>query len=92
VIEDNYEYRLEQNYPNPFNPVTNIEFSIKDDSFVSLRIIDLLGREVEVLVNEILTAGNHKIQYNGSKLEPGIYFYEILAGDFKDVKKLILIK
>lgn len=92
IIEKSYDFSLEQNYPNPFNPLTNIEFSIKDESFVSLRIYDLLGREVEVLVNEILNAGNHKIQFNGSKLESGIYFYEIFAGDFRDVKKIILIK
>ncbi|MFO7526631.1 MAG: T9SS type A sorting domain-containing protein [Ignavibacteriaceae bacterium] len=92
IIEESYDFSLEQNYPNPFNPLTNIEFSIKDNSFVSLRIFDLLGREVEVLVDEVLNAGNHKIQFNGSKLESGIYFYEIFTGDFRDVKKLILIK
>ena len=86
------EYKLEQNYPNPFNPVTVIGFSIKNNSFVTLKVFDTLGREVSVLVNKDLSAGYHQVQFDGSNLESGIYFYEISANGFRDVKKFILIK
>src|SRR5690606_11803704 len=90
--EVNYSYQLNQNFPNPFNPVTEISFSLKDDSFVTLKIFDILGREVAVLVNENLAKGNHHLQFDGSNLESGIYFYEIKAKEFRDVKKFILLK
>jgi hypothetical protein len=86
------EYKLEQNYPNPFNPQTTIEFSIKDNSLVTLKVFDILGKEVSTLVNDHLPAGNHQVEFNGSGLESGIYFYEIRANEFREVKKLILVK
>jgi hypothetical protein len=86
------EYKLEQNYPNPFNPVTVIGFSLKDNSFVTLKVFDTLGREVAVLVNKDLIAGYHQVQFDGSNLESGIYFYELKANEFRDVNKFILIK
>ena len=87
-----FSYKLLQNYPNPFNPSTSIEFSIKNDAFVSLKVYDLLGRKVATIVNEFLNSGTYKIHFDGSNLESGIYFYEISAGDFRDMKKFILIK
>lgn len=87
-----YQYKLEQNYPNPFNPITMISFSLKDDSYVTLQVFDILGRIVKTLVNERLAAGDHQVQFDGSNLESGIYFYEIKANNFRDVKKLILLK
>jgi len=87
-----FSYKLFQNYPNPFNPSTSIEFSIKDDSFVSLKVYDLLGRKIATVVNEFLNSGTYKVHFDGSNLESGIYFYEISAGDFRDMKKFILIK
>ncbi len=85
-------YRLEQNYPNPFNPNTIIEFSLKENSWVTLKVFDVLGREAAVLVNEELVAGNHQIRFDGSGLESGVYFYEIRAGNFRNIKKFILAK
>ncbi|MCL4279763.1 MAG: T9SS type A sorting domain-containing protein, partial [Ignavibacteriaceae bacterium] len=87
-----YDYILRQNYPNPFNPTTQISFSLKENSFVSLKVYDILGREVAVLVNEVLTAGNHQVQFNGSSLKSGIYFYEIRTDKFRDMRKLVLLK
>ncbi|RKY98904.1 MAG: hypothetical protein DRQ13_03060 [Ignavibacteriae bacterium] len=87
-----HSYELEQNFPNPFNPTTIITFSIKKESFVNLRIIDILGRDITTLVNENLPEGRHQVEFNGSSIESGIYFYEITANEFRDIKKLILIK
>jgi hypothetical protein len=89
---DDLTYSLNQNYPNPFNPRTTIAFSLKENSLVTLKVFDILGREVAVLVNGVLTAGNHQVQFDGNRLESGVYFYEIRAGNFRDVKKLILTK
>lgn len=85
-------YELKQNYPNPFNPVTQIEFSIPGDEFVTLRVFDILGREVTVLLSENMKAGRHTVQFDGSKLSSGVYIYRIEAGRFTDAKKMILIK
>ncbi len=87
-----HSYELEQNFPNPFNPTTTIAFSLKNDSFVTLRVFDILGKNAITLVNENLSAGKHQVEFNGSSIESGIYFYEIQAGLFKDTKKLMLLK
>jgi len=86
------EYCLNQNFPNPFNPLTTIAFSLKENSFVTLKVFDILGREVTTLVNDVFEAGNHQVEFDGSNFESGIYFYEISANSFRDVKKLILLK
>lgn len=88
------EYKLSQNYPNPFNPATKISYSIPKNSFVSIKVFDLLGREVATLLNENKPAGEYSINFNSSKfnLSSGIYLYKINAGDFSDTKKMILIK
>lgn len=87
-----YEFKLEQNYPNPFNPSTKIEFSIPERSFVSLKIYDVLGREVSKLANGEMQAGLHSVNFNASGLSTGIYFYKIEAGNFIKVKKMSLLK
>jgi hypothetical protein len=87
-----YEYRLSQNYPNPFNPSTTISFSIPSRSFVSLKIFDLLGREVATLVSEELTAGSHARQWNASGFPSGMYFYRLQAGAYTATKRLLLVK
>jgi hypothetical protein len=92
INEIRFDYSLNQNYPNPFNPKTQITFSIKENSFVSLKIYDILGREVAVLKNELFSSGIHTVQFDGSNLASGIYFYELKANEFRDVKKLILLK
>lgn len=85
-------FSLEQNYPNPFNPVTNLEFRISKLGFVSLKIYDVLGKEVKTLVNEKLSPGNYKVEFDGSNLTSGVYFYRLTAGEFTDTKRMMLVK
>jgi hypothetical protein len=85
-------YSLSQNYPNPFNPTTKIAFAIPKEGHVSLKIYDLLGREVAVLVNGEVAPGYFLIDFNGSHLASGIYFYRIKAGSFIETKRMVLIK
>jgi len=89
-----YDYKLNQNYPNPFNPSTKISYEIKAQGFVSLKIYDLLGREIAELVNETKEAGRYTLDFNASKysLSSGIYFYRIKAGEFVDTKRMVLVK
>ena len=86
------EFSLEQNYPNPFNPITNLEFGISDLGFVSLKVYDILGKEVVTLVNEKLSPGNYKVEFDGSGLTSGVYFYKLTAGEFTETKRMMLIK
>ncbi len=85
-------YSLAQNYPNPFNPSTSIQFSIPKTEFVTLEIYNLLGQIVTTLVNERQEAGMHTVKFNGSGLASGIYFYRIEAGEFSQVRKMVLIR
>ncbi len=85
-------YQLEQNYPNPFNPVTLIHYSIPNYSFVSLKVYDLLGREIKTLVNQSLNAGKYEVSLDMSEFSSGMYFYKIQAGKFTDTKKMVLVK
>lgn len=89
-IPDNYT--LKQNYPNPFNPITKIEFSIPKDEFVSLKVYDLLGKEVYALVSNKLKSGKYIIDFDGSSFSSGVYFYKIAAGIFTETRKMILLK
>jgi hypothetical protein len=86
------EYGLEQNYPNPFNPVTQIKYSIVEDGMVTIKVFDLLGREIAILVNEEKSAGIYTVGFDASHLASGIYFYSITAGSFSQTKKMILAK
>jgi parallel beta-helix repeat protein len=86
------EYSLSDNYPNPFNPVTKIGYTVPQTSFVTLKVYDVLGREVATLVNEEKISGVYEVEFNGSNLSSGIYFYSLTAGDFHQTKKLILMK
>lgn len=90
--EINPHYSLSQNYPNPFNPTTQISFGLPVETLARLVVYDLLGREVSTLINRELSAGYYKINFNGSELPSGIYFYKIEAGKYSDTKKMILIK
>lgn len=85
-------FYLFQNYPNPFNPSTVINYSLSKDVFVVLKVYDILGREVASLVEEKQLIGNYNVEFDGSNLSSGIYFYRIQAGDFVETKKLILLK
>jgi Secretion system C-terminal sorting domain len=86
------EFNLSQNYPNPFNPNTKINFSIPNGEHVSLRVYDMLGREVSVLVNEVLTPGEYEADFNAKGLSSGMYYYSLRAGEYVDVKKMVLVK
>jgi hypothetical protein len=85
-------YSLNQNFPNPFNPTTTINYSVPKSSFVTIKIYDVLGREVTTLVNENKPIGNYSVQFNAAKLTSGIYFYRMQAGDFVQTKKLVVLK
>ena len=86
------KFSLSQNYPNPFNPLTVINFKLPVKSQVILKVYDVLGKEVTVLVNEKLNAGSYEIDFNAKNLTSGTYFYRITAGEFVETKKMILIK
>ncbi len=85
-------YRLEQNYPNPFNPATEISYQLSAFSQVTLKVYDVLGREVATLVNEQKQAGKYEVEFNAASLPSGVYYYRITAGNFTDVKKMLLLK
>ncbi len=86
------DFILSQNYPNPFNPETTIEFTISKPAFVSLRVYDMLGNEVAILVNERVLNNINRVQFDGSALTSGIYIYRLAVGDFVSVKKMTLLK
>ena len=86
------EYKLHQNYPNPFNPYTTIKYQVPELSFVSLKVYDVLGREVATLVNEEKSAGTYEVEINEASLSSGIYFYNLQAGSFIETKKMVLMK
>jgi len=85
-------YKLNQNYPNPFNPSTTIRYSIPQTSLVTLKVYDVLGREVAALVNEEKSLGTYQLNFDASSLASGIYFYKLQAGSFISTKKMILLK
>ncbi len=85
-------FMLEQNYPNPFNPSTNISFNLPSRSFVSLKVFDVLGKEVASIVSEILSAGNYSRQWNAAGMPSGVYFYRLQAGSYIETKKLVLLR
>ena len=86
------EYTLKQNYPNPFNPLTTISFSIPNEEFVTIRVFNSLGEEVAELVNENFPAGNYSISFNASELTSGVYYYKIVAGNYFQTRKMMLVK
>jgi photosystem II stability/assembly factor-like uncharacterized protein len=86
------KYELFQNYPNPFNPETNIKFQIPRLGFVSMKVYDALGKEVQTLVNEELKPGFYETKFNAENLSSGIYFYKLITDKFTDVKKMVIVK
>ena len=84
--------KLFQNYPNPFNPVTKIKYQLSKTNYVTIKLYDLLGREIKVLTQKHHQPGNYELNFDGSGLTSGTYIYRIIAGDFTDSKKLILLK
>jgi hypothetical protein len=85
-------YSLAQNYPNPFNPSTRIRFEIPNSGFVTLKVYDVLGKEVKTLVNQNLTAGVKEVDFDASNFPSGVYFYSVKAGNFTETKKMVLVK
>jgi photosystem II stability/assembly factor-like uncharacterized protein len=85
-------FSLSQNYPNPFNPSTNIQFQLPNSGFVKLTVFDLLGREIETLVNEKLYAGVYNVDWDASRYPSGVYFYKITAKDYLGTRRMVLIK
>ena len=85
-------FTLYQNYPNPFNPSTTIKFDVVKQGPVNLVIYDILGRQVDILVNENMRPGSYEVNYSSAKLSSGVYFYKMTADSYRDVKKMILIK
>jgi len=90
-------YALHQNYPNPFNPTTQIKYDLPEDAMVSITIYDIMGRSISSLVNSKQTAGYRSIQWNatnnfGESVSAGMYIYMIQAGDFRQVRKMVLLK
>jgi hypothetical protein len=105
IVNHPREFILEQNYPNPFNPVTKIKFTIatppsssplikgrNEVCFVSLKVYDVLGKEVATLVNEEKPAGKYEVEFNANGLSSGVYFYKITAGNFSQTRKMILLR
>jgi hypothetical protein len=86
------QFKLKQNFPNPFNPETQIEFSLPVRQRVVLKIYDVMGRQVRVLLDEVRDAGNHHIVFNATTLASGVYFYQLRAGDRVAVHKMLLIR
>ena len=86
------EFKVHQNYPNPFNPVTKIKFALPKSGNVKLVLFDMLGREVTALVNEQLNQGEYEVNWNASSFPSGTYFYKLIAGDYTETKKMVLVK
>jgi len=86
------EYILYQNYPNPFNPTTNLKFRMADFGFVSIKVFDLLGREVATLVNEERSAGEYEVEFNATGQASGIYLYKLETSNFTATRKMLLLK
>ena len=90
--QSEFKFILAQNYPNPFNPSTTINYQIPSAGLVTIKIYDVLGREIETLVNEEKGVGRYKVEFNGSNLASGLYFYRITSNNYSDTKKMVLVK
>jgi len=86
------DFALFQNYPNPFNPTTTIKYQIPEISFVTLKVYDVLGIEIAVLVNEEKSVGNYEVEFDATRLPSGVYFYRLQANEFVETKKMMLVK
>jgi len=86
------KYILYQNYPNPFNPVTKIKFALPKPEIVKIEIYNIIGQKIETLINIPMPAGYYEVEFNGQNLSSGIYLYRIEAGEWIDVKKMLLVK
>lgn len=85
-------FKLHQNYPNPFNPSTKIKFDLPSESYVKISLYDIVGREIRILINQELKEGSYEVNFNAGHLPSGVYFYTLEAGEFRIVKKMILVR
>ena len=92
IVDAVTTFSLSQKYPNPFNPRTMIEYSIPRTSFVTLKVYDILGKEIATLVNEEKTIGNYEVEFDGKNLPSGVYFYKFKVGDFIEIRKMVLLR
>ncbi|HZW40652.1 MAG TPA: T9SS type A sorting domain-containing protein, partial [Ignavibacteriaceae bacterium] len=86
------QFSLEQNYPNPFNPTTKIKYTLSKQGLITIKVYDVLGKEIAQLVNEEKLSGEYEVEFDGSSLSSGIYYYKIQAGEFVQTKKMVLMK
>ncbi len=86
------EFSLSQNYPNPFNPTTKLKFQMPKSGLAKLVVYDMIGKEIQTIVNQELSPGTYEVDFDGSRLSSGVYYYKIQAGDFSETKKMVLIK
>lgn len=92
MVKNKINYQLQQNFPNPFNPTTIIRYSIPNVELVQIKVYDVLGKEIKTLVNEFKKVGSYEVEFDGSNLSSGVYFYRIKAGDYSETRKLLLEK
>jgi hypothetical protein len=95
IVEENNllsTYQLYQNYPNPYNPTTKIKFTIPRSELVKIKVYDILGKEIQILLNEYKQAGVYEVEFDASNLPSGIYFYRMISGDYLGTKKMILLR
>jgi hypothetical protein len=92
TTEQPTRFAMEQNYPNPFNPSTVVRFEVGSSKWVTLKVHDVLGREVAILVNGVLTPGRYSTTFDGSGLASGVYYYRLAAGSFMVTRKAVLIR
>ena len=86
------QYELYQNFPNPFNPGTIINYQIPNSGIVTLKVYDILGREIKTLVNELKSRGNYSVNFDAGSLSSGVYFYQLKSGGYSSIKKMVLLK
>jgi len=91
-ISTSSRFSLSQNYPNPFNPTTNIKFQITNNKYTTLKVYDILGKEIAILVNEKLKPREYEVTFDGSIFPSGVYFYKLQSGEYTETKKMLLIK
>lgn len=91
-LTKNFSFSLDQNYPNPFNPVTSIKYQLQKNGNVTLKVFDMLGKEVKTLVNEFKEKGEYTVQFDASLLPSGMYVYQIKANEYIATKKMLLVK
>jgi hypothetical protein len=85
-------FGLDQNFPNPFNPATTIEFSLAKAEFTELKVFNVLGKEVAKLISRELNSGKHTYTFDARNLASGVYYYQLVAGEYRAVKKMILLR